>query len=91
MTPPEPKPVWNKVGAPGFEPGTSCPPDIVSALESSGVEWRDVANLPANRHVAEPRFPARGGFEAFGQLVVNGVACLGDRLAGQSLLVELAN
>jgi hypothetical protein len=61
------------VGAPGFEPGTSCPPDIFNGRARRGAKWREVANMQAFRTLAgfRGRFAPRAGFEAFGQRMGN--------------------
>jgi hypothetical protein len=33
------------IGAPGFEPGTSCPPGYCEGWAPSGAEWQEVASL----------------------------------------------
>jgi hypothetical protein len=57
------------VGAPGFEPGTSCRPDICSRWAPSGVEWCEVADVqgfPSCQRL-RTRFAPRPGFRTFGR------------------------
>jgi hypothetical protein len=42
------------VGAPGFEPGTSSPPDCFNRVAGDGPTWREMASLLASRPILVP-------------------------------------